>query len=73
VVFASALTTDARDFGGANRTAYTMNNESDFAAFCGADDSHRRPSIARLIISSLVVWTLRRVPVVLVRLLLPHE
>jgi hypothetical protein len=72
VVFASALTTDARDFGGANRTAYTMNNESDCAAFCGADDSHRRPSIALLIISSLVVWTLRRIPV-LVRLLLPHE
>jgi hypothetical protein len=36
-------------------------------------EAHRRLSIARLIISSLVVWTLRRVPVVLVRLLLPHE
>jgi hypothetical protein len=72
VVFASALTTDAGDFGGANRTAYTRNNESDFAAFRGAADSHRRLSLALLIISSLVVWTFRRVPVVLVRLL-PHE
>jgi len=36
-------------------------------------EAHRRLSIALLIISSLVVWTFRRVPVVLVRLLLPHE
>jgi hypothetical protein len=36
-------------------------------------EAHRRLSIALLIISSLVVWTLRRVPLVLVRLLLPHE
>jgi len=36
-------------------------------------EAHRRLSIAFLIISSLVAWTLRRVPVVLVRLLLPHE
>ena len=36
-------------------------------------DTHRRLSIALLIASSLVVWTLRRIPVALVRLLLPHE
>jgi uncharacterized membrane protein len=36
-------------------------------------ETHRRLSLGLLIVSSLVVWTLRRVPFGLVRLLLPHE
>lgn len=36
-------------------------------------ETHRRLSMGLLIVSALVVWTLRRIPFGLVRLLLPHE